>query len=78
MESNERTVYVVYVPEHGFIKNKGGMRKYTTNYLSARIYNKEGHAKSSLYPSEKDDAYIIPVKMILDPQDMFIAIMGFK
>ena len=78
MVNKERTVYVVYIRDKGFIKksNYSSVRSYSDDFNKARIYTALHHAKASV--SENPDVIYVPVRITLDPEDMFCAILGFK
>ena len=78
-ESETREAFVVYVPGEGrgFIKNK--QRNFTPDFDKARLYGRKSDAQNSLGMSGiKDEGFVIPVKMILDPKLIFKAVLKGK
>ena len=77
----ERTVYVIYAPGHGFGKGTGSYNvAWEPCFTKARVFRGANHAKTSgIYKSAKRtkmEALIIPVKLILDPESLFEAILS--
>ena len=78
-DENTRSAFVVYVPGEGrgFIKNK--QRNFTPDFDKARLFGRESDANNSLGMIKlKEDGFVIPVKMVLDPKLIFKAVLKGK
>jgi hypothetical protein len=76
-EKTTREAFVVYVPNKGFIKNK--QRNFTPDFDKARLYGRKTDASNSLGMSGlKDEGFVIPVEMLLDPKLIFKAVLKGK
>lgn len=69
-----REAFVIFRTGRGFIKNKN--KDYTDDFNHARLFGKKGHAANSIEMSNlKGKAHIIPVKITLDPRQIFTAVL---
>ncbi len=69
-----RDAFVIYMPGRGFIKNKH--KDFTTNFSDARLFSKNQHATNSINMGKWDGkAHVIPVRMTLDPKQIFTAVL---
>ena len=81
IENTETDVYIIFVSGKGFVTGRTTMR-FTNKFEKARIYNRECDAANSVrqwggFP-DKENAYIIPVKLTLDPKKLFKAVLKGK
>ena len=67
-----RDAYVIFAPNRGFIKNKN--KDFTDDFTHARIFGKREHADNSIKMG-KLSAVVIPVRMELDPRQIFTAVL---
>ena len=73
-EVKHREAFVIFAPGKGFIKNKN--KDYTDDFDHARLFGKKGHAANSIGMSGlKNKAHVIPVKITLDPKQIFTAVL---
>ena len=69
-----REAFVIYVVDCGFIKNKH--KDFTSNFSDARLFSKKPHAANSVDMSKfLNKAHVIPVRMTLDPKQIFTAVL---
>lgn len=76
MEDKQRILYVGYTHTKGFIKSKGVPAKYTDDFSKARIFSRKSDVTSASRYSE-EDLIPVPVELTLDPQNVFMSILGF-
>ena len=73
-EIKHRDAFVIYMPNQGFIKNKH--KDFTSNFNDARLFSKKQHAQNSVDMSKMGGkAHVIPVRMTLDPKQIFTAVL---
>jgi len=78
-KTESRKAYVVYVPALGFVKNRNG--DFTKEFTHARTYGQPRDAEFSIQQHKDIDseiAHVIPVDMILDPKQIFTAVLKGK
>ncbi len=69
-----RDAFVIYMPGRGFVKNKH--KDFTTNFSDARLFSKIQHATNSVNMGKWEvKAHVIPVRMTLDPKQIFTAVL---
>lgn len=69
-----RDAFVIYVVDCGYIKNKH--KDFTSNFSDARLFSKKAHADNSVSMSQfLNKAHVIPVRMTLDPKQIFTAVL---
>lgn len=69
-----RDAFVIYAPGRGFVKNKH--KDFTSNFSDARLFSKKQHAENSVNMLKWDTkAHVIPVRMTLDPKQIFTAVL---
>lgn len=71
----ERTIWVAYKQDSGFITRTGGT---TDNFNKARVYNQKNHLSTSVGSSRLVSGEIIavPILMEMDPEVMLILKLG--
>lgn len=73
-EIKHREAFVIFATGKGFIKNKN--KDYTDDFNHARLFGKKTHAENSITMSRvKVKAHVIPVKITLDPRQIFTAVL---
>lgn len=76
----ESEVYVIYSPGSGYVTGRTHIR-FVKDFVKARIYGRACDAENSLkhWGGAKDKpAYVIPVKVILDPKQLFKTVLSGK
>lgn len=81
IENTETDVYVIFVAGKGFVTGRSTMR-FTDKFEKARVYNRECDADNSVRQwggiPAKENAYVIPVRLTLDPKKIFKAVLRGK
>ena len=75
-KTESRKAYVVYEPTLGFVKNRNG--DFTKEFTHARLYGQPRDAEFSITQHKdinSETAHVIPVDMILDPKQIFTAVL---
>lgn len=78
-KTESRKAFVIYVPAKGFVKNRNG--DFSTEFSHARLYGQPRDAEFSIRQHDGidvDTAHVIPVDMILDPKQIFTAVLKGK
>ena len=78
-KTENRKAYVIYAPSKGFVKNRNG--DFSKEFAHARLYGQPRDAEFSIKQHKSIDsetAHIIPVDMVLDPKQVFKAVLKGK
>ena len=76
----ETNVYVIYVPDKGFVTGRSTMR-FVNAFEKARVYNRKCDAENSVNMwdgTKKEQAFVIPVRLTLDPKALFKTVLAGK